>query len=221
MSSTRTTSPASRPAARRSASRGVEAACEMARVTSSLVRQDYRVPQIRRGMVGHGRHPVAGVSCREGSQGDRCWRDLGERGQPALTLHLPSWRIPNSVGHSWDTSPIRCGHVPARALRLPLRRFLPPPGPPVRNHPRVGVRRCGRRALRAHFGRWRVTTPLANISAVATTGPYAFLKTAGPARLAITDRGLTFATNGDRGVLISFHSPSAAWTRWECSAIPS
>jgi hypothetical protein len=61
--------------------------------------------------------------------------------------------------------------------------------------------------LRARFGPWRVTTPLANISAVAVTGPYAFLKTAGPARLAITDRGLTFATNGERGVLISFHSP--------------
>ena len=65
----------------------------------------------------------------------------------------------------------------------------------------------GEETLRAHFGRWRVTTPLSNISAVETTGPYAFLKTAGPARLAITDRGLTFATNGERGVLISFHSP--------------
>ncbi len=65
----------------------------------------------------------------------------------------------------------------------------------------------GDELLRAHFGRWRVTTPLANISAVETTGPYAFLKTAGPARLAVTDRGLTFATNGERGVLISFHSP--------------
>jgi hypothetical protein len=61
--------------------------------------------------------------------------------------------------------------------------------------------------LRARFGPWRVTTPLANISNVAVTGPYAFLKTAGPARLAITDRGLTFATNGDRGVLISFRNP--------------
>ena len=61
--------------------------------------------------------------------------------------------------------------------------------------------------LLARFGPWRVATPLANISAVAVTGPYAFLKTAGPARLAITDRGLTFATNGRRGVLISFHSP--------------
>ncbi len=65
----------------------------------------------------------------------------------------------------------------------------------------------GADTLRAHFGRWRVTTPLSNISAIAVTGPYTFLKTAGPARLAITDRGLTFATNGDRGVLISFHSP--------------
>jgi hypothetical protein len=51
-----------------------------------------------------------------------------------------------------------------------------------------------------------VGTPLANVTSVAVTGPYAFLKTAGPARLAITDRGLTFATNGERGVLISFDS---------------
>src|SRR4029434_6919028 len=48
---------------------------------------------------------------------------------------------------------------------------------------------------------------LANIADVAVTGPYAFWKTAGPARLAITDRGLRFATNGDRGVLISFGTP--------------
>jgi hypothetical protein len=61
--------------------------------------------------------------------------------------------------------------------------------------------------LDAHFGRWRVRTPLANISEVAVTGPYRFLKTAGSARLAITDRGLTFATNGDRGVRISFTNP--------------
>jgi hypothetical protein len=61
--------------------------------------------------------------------------------------------------------------------------------------------------LDARFGRWRVSTPLQNITAVAITGPYAFLKTAGPARLAITDRGLTFATNGDRGVLLTFARP--------------
>jgi hypothetical protein len=58
--------------------------------------------------------------------------------------------------------------------------------------------------LTARFGRWRVRTPLTNVGDVALTGPYAFLKTAGPARLGVTDRGLTFASNGDRGVLVTF-----------------
>jgi hypothetical protein len=59
-------------------------------------------------------------------------------------------------------------------------------------------------AFDARFGPWRVRTPLSNITAVAVTGPYRFAKTAGPARLAITDRGLTFATNGRLGVRVSF-----------------
>ncbi|MHB8690407.1 MAG: hypothetical protein ACYDHH_04110 [Solirubrobacteraceae bacterium] len=45
---------------------------------------------------------------------------------------------------------------------------------------------------------------MSNVAGVDITGPYAFVKTAGPARLAVTDRGLTFASNGDRGVLITF-----------------
>jgi hypothetical protein len=65
----------------------------------------------------------------------------------------------------------------------------------------------GDSTLDARFGPWRVSTPLANISGVAVTGPYAFWKTAGPARLAITDRGLTFATNRERGVLVAFRTP--------------
>ena len=44
--------------------------------------------------------------------------------------------------------------------------------------------------LEARYGPWRVNTPLTNIKAVSTTGPYRFIKTAGPARLAITDRGV-------------------------------
>jgi hypothetical protein len=62
----------------------------------------------------------------------------------------------------------------------------------------------GDETFEARFGRWRVATPLANITGVEVTGPYAFWKTAGPARLAFTDRGLTFATNGERGVLVHF-----------------
>ena len=61
--------------------------------------------------------------------------------------------------------------------------------------------------LEARYGPWRVRTRRSNIADAEVTGPYAFLKTAGPARLGITDRGLTFASNGDRGVCITFHSP--------------
>jgi hypothetical protein len=61
--------------------------------------------------------------------------------------------------------------------------------------------------LKARFGPWRVTTALTNVVGTEVTGPYALIKTAGPARLAITDRGLTFATNGHRGVRIVFRTP--------------
>lgn len=61
--------------------------------------------------------------------------------------------------------------------------------------------------LSARFGPWRLRTTLANVASVEITGPYAYLKTAGPAHLGFTDRGLTFASNGERGVLISFHRP--------------
>ena len=61
--------------------------------------------------------------------------------------------------------------------------------------------------LRVRFGPWRVRTPLDNISLLRLTGPYRYLKTAGPARLGLTDRGLTFATNSQRGVCLAFHEP--------------
>ena len=65
----------------------------------------------------------------------------------------------------------------------------------------------GEEEFEARYGPWCVRTPLSNIATAEATGPYSFLKTAGPARLAITDRGLTFASNGDRGVCITFNSP--------------
>lgn len=70
--------------------------------------------------------------------------------------------------------------------------------------PRNAWVEVGERELEARYGRWRVITPLSNLAAVEITGPYRFLKTAGPPRLGITDIGLTFASNGDRGVLLSF-----------------
>lgn len=61
--------------------------------------------------------------------------------------------------------------------------------------------------LDARFGPWHLHTPLGNITAVHLTGPYGFVKTAGPAHLSAADRGLTFATNGRRGLCISFREP--------------
>lgn len=87
----------------------------------------------------------------------------------------------------------------ARSYRAPARVFGITP-----ETARVDV---GDQVLDVRFGPWRLSTPLANITDAAVTGPYAFWKTAGPARLAITDRGLTFATNGESGVLISFRTP--------------
>jgi hypothetical protein len=65
----------------------------------------------------------------------------------------------------------------------------------------------GQAKFEARYGPWRVRTPTSNIADAKVTGPYTFFKTAGPARLAITDHGLTFASNGDRGVCITFRSP--------------
>jgi hypothetical protein len=62
----------------------------------------------------------------------------------------------------------------------------------------------GETMLEARYGPWHVATPIANIKGAEITGPYARVKTAGPARLGFTDRGLTFASNGERGVLITF-----------------
>lgn len=59
----------------------------------------------------------------------------------------------------------------------------------------------------AWFGPWTVRTPLVNVRSVSITGPYRFIKTAGPAHLSLTDHGLTFATNGERGVCLEFVEP--------------
>lgn len=64
--------------------------------------------------------------------------------------------------------------------------------------------------LRARFGPWRVRTPVRNVAGTEVTGPYSFIKTAGPAHLSFTDRGVTFATNGERGLCIRFHEPVRA-----------
>jgi hypothetical protein len=61
--------------------------------------------------------------------------------------------------------------------------------------------------LAIRFGLWRVRTALANVADTQVTGPFGFIKTAGPAHLSFADRGLTMATNGARGLCITFREP--------------
>ena len=62
-------------------------------------------------------------------------------------------------------------------------------------------------ALRVRYGLWSLRTTRANVRSVQRTGPFAFIKTAGPPHLSFTDRGVSFATNGDEGLCVQFHTP--------------
>lgn len=61
--------------------------------------------------------------------------------------------------------------------------------------------------LSIRFGPWRVRTPLRNVVTTTVTGPYSFLKTAGPAHLSFADHGMTCATNAERGLCIRLREP--------------
>lgn len=61
--------------------------------------------------------------------------------------------------------------------------------------------------IRVRFGPWRLRTTRTNVAAVEESGGFSWLKTAGPARLSLADRGITFATNPDRAVCVRFRVP--------------
>ena len=59
----------------------------------------------------------------------------------------------------------------------------------------------------ARFGSWVVSTRLSNVLSAQVTGPYRVAKVLGGPRVSLADRGLTFATNADRGVCVRFVRP--------------
>ncbi len=73
---------------------------------------------------------------------------------------------------------------------------------------RAWVRIGGGRFV-ARYGPWQVSTSTENLAHAEVTGPYALVRTAGPARLSFADGGLTFASNGAQGVCIGFRTPVA------------
>jgi hypothetical protein len=61
--------------------------------------------------------------------------------------------------------------------------------------------------LMVRFGPWRVKTTMSNVTDAQITGPFSVPKTIGPAHLSFADRGLTLATNPDKGVCMLFEEP--------------
>ena len=61
--------------------------------------------------------------------------------------------------------------------------------------------------LRVRFGLWRLRTPVANITGVQRSGGFAYLKTVGPPHLSFSDKGVTFATNGEAAVCLELGTP--------------
>lgn len=64
--------------------------------------------------------------------------------------------------------------------------------------------------LHIRYGPWSLETPLSNVAGVERTGPYRLVKIAGPPRVSLVDRGISFATRRSEGLCIRFHEPVAA-----------
>jgi hypothetical protein len=70
------------------------------------------------------------------------------------------------------------------------------------------------RDLIIRYGPWTLRTPLTNVAATEDSGPYAFVKIAGPPRLSLRDRGISFATRRSEGLCIRFRRPVPAILPW-------
>jgi len=73
--------------------------------------------------------------------------------------------------------------------------------------PRTAWLDIGPAGLQVRYGPWRLATPLDNLAGAIVTGGFGFLKTAGPPHLSFGDRGVSFTTNGQAALCLSFHSP--------------
>lgn len=76
--------------------------------------------------------------------------------------------------------------------------------------PRTASVEVSERWLYVRYGPWRLVTPRANIASVEPSGGFAFVKTAGPPHLSLADRGVSFTTNGDAALCLTFREPVPA-----------
>ncbi len=73
--------------------------------------------------------------------------------------------------------------------------------------PRTAWVEIGPAGLQVRYGLWRLETPLDNITGAVVTGGFGFIKTAGPPHLSFSDRGVSFTTNAQSALCVSFGRP--------------
>lgn len=76
--------------------------------------------------------------------------------------------------------------------------------------PRTTTVEVGPRWLYVRYGPWRLVTPRSNVASAELTGGFAWHRTAGPPHLSLSDRGVSFTTNGERALCLRFHEPVPA-----------
>ncbi len=76
--------------------------------------------------------------------------------------------------------------------------------------PRTTTVEVGPEWLYVRYGPWRLSTPRSNVTSAELSGGFSFVRTAGPPHLSLTDRGVSFTTNGDAAVCLSFRDPVPA-----------
>lgn len=65
------------------------------------------------------------------------------------------------------------------------------------------------RHLDVRFGPWRLQTRRENLRGACAAGPFTWFKVLGP-HGSMSDGGVTFGTNAERGVCVTFHEPVGA-----------
>jgi hypothetical protein len=68
----------------------------------------------------------------------------------------------------------------------------------------------GPRWLYVRYGPWRLATPRDNVTSAEVTGGFSFVRTAGPPHLSFSDRGVSFTTNGESALCLTFREPVPA-----------
>ena len=142
------------------------------------------------------------------------WEALGgtrEEGSGHVTHDQEDTSLPDEPAPLVEDTPV-IEHAPY-SLRFGFRfdpwyrlAALPFGVSPSSAHVDVRTTAEGQRLLVARFGPWQVSTPVTNVLGTSVSGPYATVKTIGPAHLSVTDLGLTFATNRERGLCIRFRN---------------